>query len=384
VFETDPAPTLWSRGAVRLCDHVLLVAPAGGNPRPGDAERALLPDDRGPGRARCSLVLVHPEGTELPLGTSHWLEPRRVDDHHHVRWNEDRDFARLARALDGRSIGLVLGGGGARGLAHIGVLRALHEARIPVDAIGGTSMGATIAAQHAMGWSPDAIAEMNRRIFLEVKPHRGFRLPLLSLVNSRRPEYAGKLAFRDVQIEDLWVPYFSVSSNLTTAEALIHRRGALWKATLASASLPGVGTPVLHGNHLLVDGALLNNVPSDVMRAHGAGTVIASSVSVENDSSFTCDRVPTTWEALRSQFFRREGGTRFPLLGEVLLRSSLLHSTYRERVALEEADFALRPPVDEYRLMDFPKIAELDAVGYAHTRDAVRRWPQSIRCTEMH
>jgi NTE family protein len=131
--------------------------------------------------------------------------------------------------------------------------------------------------------------------------------------------------------------------------------------------LPGFAEPTLEGRHLLCDGGLLNNLPTDVMRQLGAGIVIASEVSLEEDASFLADRVPTPWEVLRRR-------ARFPTLMELVLRASLLHSTRREQLALDEADFKLRPPVEGFSMMDFPRLAELVTLGYDYTRGAIAGW----------
>jgi predicted acylesterase/phospholipase RssA/CRP-like cAMP-binding protein len=378
VYEAEAAASSWTRLAVRLADQVLLVGAAGADPAVGSHERELLPQGPASSQTRRTLVLVHPDGSRLPTGTAEWLRVRDVHDHHHIRMDRDADFARLGRALAGQTVGVVLSGGGARGFAHIGMLAALTEAEIPVDAIGGTSMGSQIAAQFAMGLSMEQMIALNRRIFLEVRPHKGYTIPLLALVSTKRSELAGKLAFGDLQIEDLWLPYYCVSSNLSTAEPMVHRSGSLWRATWASSSVPGLGIPVLHGNHLLVDGAVLNNLPTDVMRTFGAGTVIAAEVTVETDASFFCDRVPSTWEVLRARF--TGGGAnapKFPSLMEVIVRASTLHSAYRERMAIDEADLSLTPPVDGFTLLDFGRIEQLAEVGYRHAQEAVQRWRQS-------
>ena len=123
-----------------------------------------------------------------------------------------------ARALHRRAaVGLGLGGGGARGFAHIGSLRALEEAGIPVDVVAGTSMGANIAAQAAMGWSPDRMVEVNRRIWIEIAPQKKFTLPVVSILGSKKALECGRLMYDDYDIEDLWLPFYCVSSNLTTA-----------------------------------------------------------------------------------------------------------------------------------------------------------------------
>ena len=125
----------------------------------------------------------------------------------------DTDFARLARFLAGRAIGLVLGGGGARGFAHIGILRALREANISIDMVGGTSMGASIAAQYALGWSPRRMLEENRRVWVKLRPQKDYTLPIVSLLSSRIAVRCARLMYGDTQIEDLWLRFFCVSSS---------------------------------------------------------------------------------------------------------------------------------------------------------------------------
>ena len=374
IYQADPGATPWTRRSLRQADRVLLLAHAGDDPAPGSVERALLDLEDRATDAYESLVLIHPDGAKVPSETAKWLAPRLVREHHHLRWDGDADFARLARVLAGRAIGLVLGGGGARGFAHIGVLRAMGEAGIPIDYIGGTSMGAAIAAQHAMGLPPERLLELNRRIYLEWKPQTRLTFPVMSLVGTRRAEWCGEQVYGDAQIEDLWTPYFCVTSSLTTAEMMVHRRGLLRKFVLASTSIPVFAPPVLEGAHLLVDGALLNNLPTDVMRQSGCGTVIASEVSLEEDACFTCERVPTPWEVVRGKMW---GGSnvRFPSILEVAMRSSLLHSSWREKEAVEDADVCLRAPIEQFGLMDFARMAEIAEVGYAFARESLAGVP---------
>jgi NTE family protein len=374
LYQADASPTPWTRRCMRQADRVLLVARAGDDPTPGAVERALLTLEDRATDAYEALVLIHPDGAKLPSGTARWLQPRRVREHYHVRWDGDADFARLARGLAGRAIGVVLGGGGARGFAHIGVLRALAEAGVPVDWIGGTSMGAGVAAQYAYGVAPDDLLALNRRIYLEWQPQKQLTFPLVALVDNRLAGVCGERVYGDAHIEDLWTPYFCITSNLSTAEMVVHRTGLVRKYVLASASIPVFAPPVLEGSHMLVDGALLNNVPTDVMRQQGCGVVLASEVSVDADARFTVERVPTGWEVLRGRFRRRVPALKYPGILEVAMRASLLHSTWRERAALQEADFLLRPPVDPFGLMEFERMDDVAQVGYVYARQALADW----------
>ena len=382
LFETDADADTWSQRCIRRADRLLLVARAGDPWERSDAERAVMRRAVTAPDTRASLVLIHENGARPPSGTRLWLDARpEVSDHFHLRWDGERDVQRIARVLAGRSIGLVMSGGGARGYAHIGLLRAMEEKGIPIDAIGGTSMGASVAGQCAMGRDARTIVDYSRKVFLEVQPHRGYRLPFLSLMDSSRFERAGELAYGDVAIEDLWLPFFCVSSNLATADVMVHRRGTLWKACLASSSLPGVGIPVLFGNHLLCDGGLLNNLPTDIMRAMGHGTVIASAVSCDESSAFTCDRVPTTWEALRGRIGRSRAAVKFPSLLQVVVRASLLHSTSSERASITDADLSVCPPLQDFSLLDFERIDEIVDAGYRAAQRTIAHWPDQLGLT---
>jgi predicted acylesterase/phospholipase RssA/CRP-like cAMP-binding protein len=375
VYQTDGTDSPWTRRCLRRADRVLLLAEMSGDPRPGAAERSLLTGDHQATSAPRLLALVHPNGDQLPRGTKAWLADRHVQRHHHIRWDRVDDIERLARFLGAQAVGIGLGGGGARGFAHIGCLRALEEAGIPVDVVAGTSMGANIAAQAAMGWSPDKMVEVNRRIWIEIAPQKKYTVPVVSILGSKKALECGRMMYDDYDIEDLWLPFYCVSSNLTTARPTIHRRGSLMWAVTASASLPGVAVPVLDGTHLLVDGGLLDNVPTKMLRSWGAGTVIASEVSVETDARFQRDRVPTTWEAVRSR--ARRGGVPqdiFPSIAEVAMRAAMLHSTYRQKEAVDTADLALRPPVEKFKMTDWEALDDLVATGYQHAVEAIAAW----------
>lgn len=372
VLETEAVPSEWTLRCLRQADRVLVVADAGPALAPGPVERLLDPA-RGAAEAPASLVLLHPETTALPSGTRGWLASRPwVTAHHHVRRGEPRPggLARVARALADRSVGLVLGGGGARGFAHIGLFRALTELGVPIDRVAGTSMGASMAAQWGQGWTPEKMLEMNRRMWIEMRPHKVLTLPVVSIVSTRKAMVCGRMMYGEVEVEDLWVPFFCVSSSLTRAAPVVHRTGSLLQACTASASLPGFAPPVLIDGELLVDGALLNNVPADIMRADGAGVVIASEVSPENERVFTCERVPTAWQALRDRW----RGCRFPSIPEVMMRASMLHSIGRERDIAEMVDLFLHPPVDAFPMMDFEILDAVSAAGYEYARQAVAEW----------
>lgn len=187
------------------------------------------------------------------------------------------DLARLARRLAGRSVGVVLSGGGARGLAHVGVLEVLAEHGIVVERWGGTSMGALVAAQAALGHSPAAIAGALRRE-LTGHPFADYVVPRQSLIRGARARRMLDRLLGDTRIEDLGSPYFCVSCDLDTASEVVHRDGSLVDAVGASMSVPGLAPPMVRDGRVLVDGGVLNNLPIDVMVADDEGPVVAVDV----------------------------------------------------------------------------------------------------------
>lgn len=373
LYVSDGGDTAWSRRCVERADRVVLVADAGGDPVPGRVERSLIRLGPSVSAPHVTLALVHPADTELPTGTAAWLDARNVDTHYHLRGFGDGELARLARHLTGRSVGVVLGGGGARGWAHIGALRALHEAGVPVDRIGGTSMGAIVAAAHALGKSHREIIESARTAWLAVAPHKEYTLPVFSLLRGRRVAHSVGMVFRDIQVEDLWIPYYSISTNISKAEMRVHRRGDVARAVTASATLPGVLTPVVDGGDLLVDGGVLNNLPVDVMRDAEPGRVIAIDVSGVQQLQYEGEAFPSPWQFLRDRLLRRPPATA-PRLGEVLVRCTTLGSAHRLNSAIEAADLYLQPPVRDISLMDFEALDRAVELGYVHARDRVLEW----------
>ncbi len=374
LYLADGDASAWSRRCIARADHVLLVADATADPEMREIERALLRLGPRASAPRRSLVLVHPSDTDLPRGTAAWLDPRELDEHYHLRGLGHSQVARLARYLCGRSVGVVLGGGGARGWAHIGVLRALREAGIPIDRVGGTSVGSAMAAQVGMGWGDREMIDRGRAAWLDLAPHREFTLPVFSVLRGRKAEQAARMVYGDTRIEDLWIPCFAISTNITRARMEVHRRGHLGTAVTASATVPGAFTPVIDDGDLLVDGGVVNNLPVDVMREAGAGRIIAVDVSGATEPSFKGKAFPSPWVVIRDRLLRRPP-VEAPRLGDVILRCTVIGSAYRVAHARRDADLYLQPPVQDIGMMEFDSLDRAVEIGYQYSREAI----QSIR-----
>ena len=368
IYETDATASLWTRRCLRQADEILLVADAASDPAPGTVESALLGVRDVISKARQSLVLLHRDGSRLPSGTSRWFANRNIQRNFHVRLDTEKDFGRMARRLGDAAIGLVLGGGGARGLAHIGVVRALREAGVPIDMIGGTSMGAVMASLVAMDQDWDQMLETNREAWMRRKPHKEYSLPFISLIRSRRLDSMAQKIWGEIEIEDLWISFFCISCNLSTSTMVVHERGSLWKAIRASASLPGVFVPVLSDGNILVDGGLVNNLPGDVMRERACRTLIVVDVGSQHEFTYKLPEFPSPWQFLRSRILPFTARIEVPHIVDVLIRTTDVSSSQKTRDVKKNADICLRPPIDAYGVLQFESLDEIAQVGYRYAK----------------
>jgi len=200
------------------------------------------------------LFILHDDVDVCPISTQEYLDKIDANRHFHIRKSLGSEWNRWGRVINGRGVGLVLSGGGARAYAHVGVIRALKEANVPIDFIAGSSMGGIIGACLAMGQSLEEMETSIRKCFVKTNPLSDYTLPLQGLVKGKKVERLLRENFGKLEISDLWLPYFCVSTNLTTASPNLHTKGKVWRALRASISLPGVLPPVVAKEGVLVDG----------------------------------------------------------------------------------------------------------------------------------
>ncbi len=374
IYLPDAEDTAWSRLCLSQSDVVLLVASATDDPSLGAVEARALATSS----LRCELALLHPADLAPPSAAASWLARRPVADHHHLRADRPGDVARLARMITGTGCGLVLGGGGARGLAHLGVIRALEEAGVPIDVVGGTSIGAIMAALCARGLDD---SERVRRVIHIARTGRRLvtpTLPLIAFSAGRRVDQILTEHLTSVPIEDLPLGFFCVSASLTRAEAVIHERGPLWTAVRASLALPGIYPPVYSDGDLLIDGGAVDNLPVDVMRDRvGAGSIIAVDVTSETEPLTVAPYGPglSGWRVLGRRLNPLTPAHPVPGIAEILNRSTGLSQVRHRRAALDDdrVDLVLRPPVARLRTLDFNGGIALIEAGYRYAADALAK-----------
>ncbi len=375
VYEADIELSPWTEQCLRQADLILLVGAA--DAAPEKSRSAALMDylSRREVSAALELALLHDGDFDPSVHADRWLAPLPLDAHYHVVPTAQAGTEKLVRLLTGSAMGLVLSGGGARGFAHIGILRALNEYGIPVDYIGGTSMGAVIAAQHAMGWDWQEMARLNRDQWPRCEPQRNFTLPLVALNSGKRMDRMLEKMFGTVEIQDLREKYFCVSTNLTRADQRIHRRGPLWKAVRASISIPGVGPPAIEQGEILVDGGLMNNLPVDVMRTLCQGTVAAVDVSeqLEFKSQLSQSYSVSGWNLLWRRLNPMATKPDLPSIFNLLYRSTTVGSLRNIESVKAEADLYLNPPVGQFGIFDWRCIDEIITAGYRYGIDVLEK-----------
>ncbi|MDL2716713.1 MAG: cyclic nucleotide-binding domain-containing protein [Acidobacteriota bacterium] len=386
LFEGDGAHARWTSRCLRHADLVLVVAAGDGTP-PASAQPAAEMTVREGGRraaARQELVLLHPRGTPRPRSTAAWLDAWPLIGHHHVRAGEAGDVRRLARILTGTALSVAFSGGGARGFAHIGVLKALRELGLAVDLVGGTSMGSIIAAQVAMGLTPEEMVETNRRGFVGLKIFRDLTPPFVALFTARRSMRMLETMFGDLRIEDLWLPYFCVTSNLSRATLVIKERGPLVHWVRASCSVPGIEPPVVHDGDLYVDGGVLNNLPADVMHEKSVGPVIAVDVSPAVElTTDSRDRVTLSGsEYVFGRLGRARGKHALPGIASILARTAMLSSVRNSDVTRRQADLYLHPPTDGVDPLDWKGIDRVVEIGYRFALEKLGAWMETKAATD--
>lgn len=408
----------WTQTCITQADCILLVGLAEGSPAIGEYERFLLTTKT---TARKELVLLHSERYCPPGLTRKWLRNRMWinGSHHHIQmsfrtapepmhpthrrfgtalkqrvqvlqaeiqkytskrvrqtplYSADTpykgDFHRLARRLCGKSVGLVLGGGGARGLAHIGIIRAMEEAGIPIDIVGGTSIGSFVGALYA--WDADVVPMYGR-----VKKFAGrmasmwrFALdltyPSASYTTGHEFNRGIFKTFGNAQIEDFWLEYYCNTTNISRSRSEIHTSGYVWRYVRASMTLAGLIPPLCDEGNMLVDGGYIDNLTVAHMKALGADTIFAVDVgSLDDDTPQQFGDSLSGFWALLNRWNPFSAFPNPPTLSEIQARLAYVSSVDAlERAKNTKGCRYMRPPIDAYGTLDFGKFDEIHDVGY--------------------
>jgi NTE family protein len=356
LYRSGSRAPAWTETCIGRADRILFVTSAA--PPPNGLIPSVPLVRNLPWRV-ADLVVVQEGAAHLPRSTPHPVPPLPVRVRHHVRERHRTDVERLARHILGRAVGIVFSGGGARGGAHIGVIRALRELGVPVDIVGGASFGSIVGAALACEWDDDELAARFRQAFVRSNPLNDYALPLVALTKGRKVSRLLRTHFGERRIEELWCPYFTVAANLTTGCLEVLREGSLWQALRASIALPGLLPPWVAGGQVLVDGAVMNNLPTDVMSSMRCGPIIACDLTRYETLRVTPPARPhRIWRLLTGQEF--DGLS----IVSTLMRSAHVGGDIQAKLSRDLADVLLEPPLHDVDLRDWRSFDRAVEAGY--------------------
>jgi NTE family protein len=317
------------------------------------------------GRATVELVVLNPSHAEVGLDASRWISIVGPDRLHHVRIGDPATSDRAARLVVGKGTGLVLSGGAAKGLAHLGAWRALCEIGLPIDTVAGVSLGALLGAGVALDYEPK---ELHDEVMARLVHERGLvdlTLPWVSLLRgkevSRRIEEVG----RNRKFEQTWRSFVCTSCDLTSGEQVEHRSGLLWRAIRASVSIPGLLPPMRDGERLLVDGAVRDNLPVSALRRGHPGPLHVIAVDVGKDGTLGAGAMPegghqSGWRLALDRLHPRRPATMMPSMPQLLMR--VMELAGNEQASAP--DLLVKPDLSGMGLSDFARIDRFEQAGY--------------------
>jgi len=407
IYQADPKYTWWTRLCIQEADCILLVVSSDRAPEGKRIEQSLAwayesmdvridlvvvgkdhevsGQDVGDDEDEEDFDLEQDEEMNVSDQLNNWSEQRKwISGHHLVRAPIGRhkmDFHRLCRRLTGRAVGLVLGSGGARGLAHLGVMRALKEAGVTIDLVGGTSQGAFVGALYAR--QPDDLDSVEsecRKMALEMSSVRSklldLTLPMTSIFSGYMFNRGIRKRLGNLRVQDLVLNFFCVSVDLQKQKEVVHRKGLLWKYVRASMSMTGYLPPVAEDGQLLVDGAYMNSVPADVMRYQmGARVVIAIDTNGELERDhYMWGNSLSGWWVLWNSLNPFSRTVRIPSMGDLSDLLRWVSSDRHRRNNSLISDLYLVPPVGEYGTLEYDKMEIIVEKSYIYAKPIVDEW----------
>jgi NTE family protein len=377
-YETPLSKACWNR-----LSKIFVVADGDSTPHFDEFLLAKLHDSRQLVELRRELVLVYKENNQ-PVHTQAWLNKADFFIHHHIRINNAFDYQRLFRFIRGKAFGLVLSGGGAKGWAHMGAMKALLESDIPIDAIGGVSAGGLVGSLYTLTQDYNLTYKYFETLINSshnIVSFRNLCWPAISMFSCEKFTLELKKIFGDVLIENMLLPFFCVSCNLGTYKEVTHRCGLLWEKSRASASVPGIVPPMVINGELHIDGGIVNNLPTNTMRdiLGPEGKIIAVELmsEVTDTKQYNFPPTLTLKQAFLSEMRLGYKNYKFPPFLETFIKSLLVGSSARQKENGTIADVLIAPDTRPYSMIRLNKKSDQDALielGYTATLEKITGW----------
>jgi predicted acylesterase/phospholipase RssA/CRP-like cAMP-binding protein len=374
----DREMTNWTKFCLRSVDKIFMLISLNRSCDLSVIEKHILQNKSL--LAKKSLIFCHNNG-EKPNNTTSFLDKRQNLPYHHICIDNDKDFEKLGRIFTNNAIGLVLSGGGARGIAQIGIIAALIEAKIPIDYIGGTSIGSVIAGLYALGLRKKELLQYGPKIFIKNGGIIDLTLPLFSFAKGKKV-FKKLQNFVKVPIEDLQTTFYCISTNLSKKRQHIHTTGLLSDAIRASISLPGIFPVFWKDKEIYVDGGLFNILPIDVMKNNYScvGTIIAvdTSSNIEPIKRSSYKRCQSVWKMIINKLFKHIAIT--PSIISLITRTTDMRGQMRKQELIKSkiASLYIRPPIDSFKTLDFSSYEKLLQAGYSYAKSHIDEWKKQI------
>lgn len=363
----------WAYQCVLFCDLLVLVSDFTAPPEITKIEEKINLKNSVPHKT--FLLLVHENCTKKISNTNLWLQNRNIDLHLHVREDNGRDLRRFCRIATNQGIGLALSGGGAKGAAHVGAVKALMEAGIEFDFVGGSSAGAL----YGMGMT---ISDFDfHQVYnycqwgVEKKvTSRDYHFPFISLMTGKNMRSFLHAMLGNSHLEDFFINTFCVSTNYSTAKSTVHQYGLAKQKVEGSIAIPGIFPPVIIEGQLHIDGGVLDNLPVSAMYTMPVKHVVAISLSSRSQFDTNLAELPGAWK-LFMNLFKRNNKIKVPKLPSILIHSLTLNDAKKRQIVESQVDLFLELDLKEYGLLEWNKWQEIVDKGYEFTQQYLKTLP---------
>ncbi len=288
-------------------------------------------------------IIQWPNSKIIPGVTGWLLDSLNINNHYH--YIDSSDLRRISRILTGNGIALVLSGGGARGMAHMGFYKYALEHKFEFDLVVGTSSGSLVGAGIALGWSFDEIVQ-NMSMMAKINPLFNLHIPKTSIFKDKALRQTSAKWFSDLNIEDTRIPYRNISVDVEHSKESVNSRGRIEASVRASGALPGIFPPVKMGDTLHVDGGVMNNLPTDQTKGLGISKIIGidigANASPENSEQEQKD----------------------PSIFSLITLVATLGDSAGADLHRKQCDVLLVPEVSEIKIFDFKLYEKAISIGY--------------------
>ncbi len=367
----------WSRKCLLSADLVIVATNFLADPNLYQIEKKLDLYSQSILNKKIYIVFLHEAGALLPHQTRSWLQKRKVNLHIHVRKNVPADIRRFCRIISNQAVGVVLGGGGAKGYAHVGALRALTEGGVEIDFVGGTSAGAL----YGIGMShcdfdftkTEALCEASAKGKLT---SNDYAWPLVSIMSGKKLTRFMRNMFGEADLEDLWVNSYCVSTNFSSSTTSVHDRGLISKMVQASIAIPGVFPPVVIDGQLHVDGGVVDNLPIEPMYRYPVRYIIALSLSSLTTKHVDYAETPSAAQLIWAKITGKRK-YRIPGIVSLIINSLTLNSRQKQENTKAKVSLYFEMELKGVGLLDDSKWRQTITKGHDQMKSHLETLPDN-------